>query len=92
MSKLAKLLERMRHNPGSVRWSQFETVMLALGFSRRQPGGGSSHYSFTRGAFRFTVPRRGSKVDAVYVEQVIKGLDSTGFQEEEIEDERRDDG
>jgi hypothetical protein len=44
MSKKAKLLEKLRNNPKSIRFEEIDLILTSYGFTRRQPSGGSSHY------------------------------------------------
>ncbi len=48
MTKRDKLIERMRRNPRSIRFDEIETLLLSLGFVKRQKG--SSHAVFTLGS------------------------------------------
>ena len=46
MSKKAKLLERIGDNPRGAKFSEVQQLLKDVGFSERQPKGGSSHYAF----------------------------------------------
>jgi hypothetical protein len=81
LGKLEKLYERAKRNPGSVRWAELDSLLQAWGFACRQPGGGSSHYTYTRGTVRLTVPRRGSGVSPEYVRAAIKALGTIELEE-----------
>ena len=48
MSKLEKLLEKIKNNPKSVRFDELDRILTAAGFVRRQPKSGSSHYVYQR--------------------------------------------
>ena len=79
MTKRDKLIERMRRNPRSIRFDEIETLLLSLGFIKRQTG--SSHAVYTMGSHQVVVPFRKPTVKPVYVHLVlalldeIKGLD-----------------
>jgi predicted RNA binding protein YcfA (HicA-like mRNA interferase family) len=46
MTKKAKLLERIRNNPKDVKFNEVQQLLEYVGFSERQPKGGSSHYIY----------------------------------------------
>ncbi|RIK37463.1 MAG: toxin HicA [Chloroflexi bacterium] len=73
MAKRDKLLERLRRNPHNVRFEEVDTILLGLGFSKRQTG--TSHAVYTLGARRITVPFRKPFIKAVYVKQLLALLD-----------------
>ena len=73
MTRRDKLLERMRRNPRSIRFEEIETLLLGLGFVKRQSA--SSHTVFTRGPYQVVVPFRRPNVKPVYVELVLALLD-----------------
>lgn len=81
MGKLKKLLEKIKNNPKQVRFEELDRILLRAGFRRRQPGGGSSHYIYTKGEARISVPYRQPHIKAVYVQRAISVL------EEEMDDE-----
>jgi predicted RNA binding protein YcfA (HicA-like mRNA interferase family) len=81
MTKRDKLIERMRRDPRSIRFDEIETLLLSLGFVKRQKG--SSHVVFTLGSSEVVVPFRKPTVKPVYVQLVLALLD-------EIEDSRED--
>ena len=77
MSKLKKLLVKIKNNPRQVRFEELDKILLHYGFSKRQPGGGSSHYTYRLGKFRLTVPFKQPHIGAAYVElalEVLKGV------------------
>ena len=63
----------MRHNPKSIRFDEIETLLLSLGFMKRQKG--SSHAVFTLGSYQVVVPFRKPTVKPVYVQLVLALLD-----------------
>lgn len=75
MSKAEKLLQKFRNNPKAVAFDDLDKVLLQLGFMRRQPKSGSSHYVYTYKAHRLTVPYKRPHVKEVYVKQVLELLD-----------------
>ncbi|WP_366924314.1 hypothetical protein MFMK1_001300 [Metallumcola ferriviriculae] len=44
MTKLEKLLQKVKNNPKQVRFQELDKILIRSGFTRRQPGIGSSHY------------------------------------------------
>lgn len=66
MGALDKLYERALRNPGSVRFDELHTLLTHWGFRCRQPGGGSSHYFYSRGRALLSVVREGKAVKPVY--------------------------
>jgi len=58
MSKKAKLLERIRNNLKDAKFSEVQQLLKDVGFSERQPKGGSS----LRWTPLFGQPRRGNKL------------------------------
>ncbi len=75
MSQLEKLLKKIRNNPKQVRFVELDKILIRTGFERRQPGGGSSHYIYTKGEDSLVVPFDQPHIKAVYVERAIKLLE-----------------
>ncbi len=73
MTKRDKLIERVRRNPRSIRFDEIETLLLSLGFVKRQRG--SSHAMFTLDGYQVVVPYRKPTVKPVYVQLVLALLD-----------------
>jgi len=77
MTKAEKLLQKVRRNPKTVSFHDLDKILLAHGFERRQPRGGSSHYVYSRGQQRVTVPYKRPFVKAYYVKVVLSILDES---------------
>lgn len=75
MSKLEKLLEKIKNNPKQVRFEELDKLLIRSGFERRQPRGGSSHYTYIKGTARITVPFSQPHIGETYVKLVIKILE-----------------
>lgn len=75
MSKLKKLLQKIKNNPRQVRFEELDRILINSGFTRRQPRKGSSHYIYTKNASRIVVPYHQPHIKAVYVERAIKILE-----------------
>jgi len=58
MSKLEKLLQKIKNNPKQVRFEELDKILTRAGFEKRQPKGGSSHYYYTKGALKVSIPYR----------------------------------
>lgn len=83
MSKAEKLLVKIRNNPKTVSFDDLDKVLLQIGFECRQPRSGSSHYVYTYGSFRLTVPYNRPYVKAFYVKQAIEFIELI-LQDEEL--------
>ena len=75
MSKRDKQLQAMRNNPKNVRFETIQSVLLNHGFSETTPGGGSSHYTFSKDVYRITVVKN-RPVNSIYIKQAIRIIDS----------------
>ncbi|MCI0550600.1 MAG: toxin HicA [Anaerolineae bacterium] len=73
MSKKEKALAKIRQNPKHVRFEELESVLLRLGFKKRQDG--TSHSIFTFGKHILNIPKRKPFVKRVYVELFLQVLD-----------------
>ena len=76
MSKLEKLLQRIKNNPKTVRFEEIEKILLRHGFIESQSGSGSSHYIFKRDEKSVTIPRHGKFVNEVYILAAIAALEN----------------
>jgi len=63
------------NNPKKVRFEELDKLLNRYGFERRQPRGGSSHYTYIKGTIRITVPFRQPHIGEAYVKLVIKILE-----------------
>ncbi|HAG10905.1 MAG TPA: toxin HicA [Desulfotomaculum sp.] len=78
MSKLEKLLQKIKNNPKQVRFDELDRILTRAGFERRQPGSGSSHYYYTKGPLMISVPYRQPYILTTYVVAAIKLLKGMG--------------
>ena len=76
MSKLEKLLQRIKNNPKTVRFEEIEKILVYHGFNESQSGGGSSHYIFKKKDISVTIPRHGKFIREIYVKIAIAALES----------------
>jgi len=83
MTKRAKQLEQMRHNPRNVRPDDLDRVLRAAGFTVRQKG--TSHKYYTDGTRSLSVPQHTPHLKPEYVEQALALLDEgkTGDEEDD---------
>lgn len=75
MSKLKKLLKRIRNNPKNVRFEELDKILIHYGFTKRQSSGGSSHYYYTKGEKLLSVPFHKPHIKVIYVERAIELLE-----------------
>jgi hypothetical protein len=77
MSRIAKLLERIRNNPKQVSFHELQTLLLAFGFTLR--GSGGSHHVFVRQVagrkVRLVIPYRQPHVKVAYVKDTLELID-----------------
>lgn len=84
MSRRKKRLAKVLENPRHVRYQELETILLGLGFEKRQDS--TSHVIFSRDQYTITVPKpHGSPfVLPVYIVKVfIPTLEAMGLMEDE---------
>ncbi|MBZ4687478.1 MAG: hypothetical protein PWQ96_2385 [Clostridia bacterium] len=75
MSRLEKLLQKIKNNPKQVRFKELDKILTKHGFTRRQPSSGSSHYIYSKGKTRLVVPYHQPHIKTIYVERAIKLLE-----------------
>lgn len=75
MSRLKKLLKKIKDNPKQVRFEELDKILIRAGFCRKQPRTGSSHYTYTKGPKRITVPYDQPHIGEAYVKLAIKILE-----------------
>ena len=75
MSKLEKLLQRIKNNPKNVRFEELDKILVNAEYERTQPRRGSSHFIYRKlGREPITIPYRKPFVHEVYVQKVIREL------------------
>ena len=75
MSKLEKLLQRIKNNPKTVRFEELDKILKHEGYEPSQPRGGSSHYTYKKfGSRSLTIPRQIPYVKEYYVSDVLATL------------------
>ncbi len=74
MSKKEKALARISQNPKHVRFEELESILLRLGFKKRQAG--TSHAMFILGKHIINIPKRKPFVKPKYVGLMLEALDA----------------
>lgn len=72
MTKRAKRIQKLFTNPKNISFDELDTVLLSLGFRRRQPNSGSSHYTYIKKEKIITVPYKKPFVREVYIKRVTE--------------------
>ena len=79
MSKLEKLLAKMRRFPPEMRYEEVERVLNAFGYEEDRSSG-SHHAFYLRGCPPIVVPKhRGRVVKTRYLKEVVRILEDCGF-------------
>ena len=81
MTKKEKVLQKLRQNPKHVRFEELETILLGLGFQKRQDG--TSHAMFTLGEHILNIPKLKPFVKPKYVGLALKVLDEIEMEDQE---------
>jgi predicted RNA binding protein YcfA (HicA-like mRNA interferase family) len=79
MSKIGKLLERIKNNPRNVRFEEIESLLSGLGFKIRSKG---SHYTFKKdkNIIMIVKPHGSKKFTAmVDVKKILEYLKEEGY-------------
>lgn len=75
MSKLEKLLQRIKNNPKTVRFEELDKLLINAEYERSQSRGGSSHFIYRKqNEEPITIPYRKPYVHEAYVRIVIRAL------------------
>jgi predicted RNA binding protein YcfA (HicA-like mRNA interferase family) len=83
LSKLKKLLQKIKNNPRQVRFEELDKILLHYGFSKRQPKGGSSHYYYSKDEKHISVPFKQHHIGEAYVELALEALKGVISDDEE---------
>ncbi len=79
MTKKQKLIEKIKDNPKKIRFQELDKVLVSIGFKKRQPSKGSSHYIYTINGVTVTIPYQRPYVKVVYVKKVVQILEELGY-------------
>ena len=77
LSKRDKQLQSIRNNPKNVSFETLRSILIVNGFKETTPGGGSSHYTYSKGLYRVTVVKN-KPVNSIYIKQAIRIIDLLG--------------
>ena len=70
MSKWDKLIAEILSKDKSLRFDDLAKALEKMGYTKRQPSGGSSHYTFRKaGCMPITIPKQ-SPMNKAYIELV----------------------
>jgi len=78
LGKLEKLLQKIKNNPKQVRFDELDKILTRTGFERRQPRSGSSHYYYSKGSLKISIPYNQPYILTSYVVAAIKLLERMG--------------
>ena len=94
MSRKHKLIEKIKNSPQKIRFDevgfdkaaeriyQFDEVdslLVSIGFIRRQPNSGSSHFTYILGELITTIPYKRPYVKEKYIKDIIELIDKLGY-------------
>ena len=85
MTKADKLLDRFFSNPPpkNFKWSDFETMMVRLGFTLEFNGRGSSHCIFYKDnpkiVLNFVKPQPNDEIKVIYIKKAREFLKEQGI-------------
>jgi len=83
MSKIEKLRKQIEEGPKHVRFEDLDRLLQACEFEVRQSGHGSSHYFYSKGRVKLSIPRRRPHLLPIYVRLALEAIDLAEQQEEE---------
>jgi predicted RNA binding protein YcfA (HicA-like mRNA interferase family) len=80
MSKKDKVIKKIKQNPSGVRFREIESLLLGLGFTKRQSGSSHCIYRKEDKIIMIVKPHKGEKFTAlVDVKKVLKYLEEIGY-------------
>ena len=84
MTKVDKILEKMRRNPRDWRIEDLENIAQRFGLGVRKPGGSHAIFFHVTTGKQLSVPAK-RPIKPIYIEAFINLLDETGVRDEENE-------
>ena len=83
MSRMEKLLEKIRNNPKDVSYEDLDKLLRWAGFIRRVQHSGTSHFYYSKPGFPhpLSIPKK-YPLKEVYVKLALKFIDEYGDVEE----------
>lgn len=79
ISRKEKLIKKMKNNPKSIRFEELDKILNDVGFSCRQPKGGSSHYTYVLEDKLLTIPYNRPFIKVIYIKIAIRILEELGY-------------
>lgn len=79
IAKKEKLLEGIKNNPKTVKFEELDKILKDVGFDRRQPSGGSSHYTYILEDKILTIPYKRPYIKVIYVKIAVRLLEELGY-------------
>ena len=79
MSRKQKLLEKIKNNPQKIRFYEVDNLLLSLGFNKKQPRSGSSHFTYVLNELIVTIPYNRPYVKTKYIKDVIDMLEKLDY-------------
>lgn len=79
MTKKQKLLDKLKANPQKIRFEEIDKILLSVGFNKRQPRKGSSHYTYILDDLIVTIPFKRPYVKSKYIKDAVKLLGKLGY-------------
>lgn len=80
MSRKDKIIKKIRQNPSGIRFEEIESLLLGLGFRKRQSGSSHCVYRKEDKIIMIVKPHKGEKFTAVVdVKKVLEYLEEIGY-------------
>jgi len=79
MGKLEKQIERIMKLDKSLRFDELARILKKFGYTYKQPGRGSSHYTFRKAGKLPTTIVKAYPMDIAYIKKVKDILTEEGF-------------
>jgi hypothetical protein len=79
MSRKEKLLEKIKSNPQKIRFDEIDKILLSVGFTKRQPRRGSSHFTYTLNELIITIPYKRPYVKSRYIKEAVDLLEKLDY-------------
>lgn len=79
MSRKHKLIEKIKNSPQKIRFDEVDSLLVSIGFIRRQPNSGSSHFTYILGELITTIPYKRPYVKEKYIKDIIELIDKLGY-------------
>jgi len=76
MAKKDKRLDKARANPQNITYDELDAILTGFGFVNVRAKGSHNQYRHPKSAARLSIPKHGSKVKQVYVEEALAAIDS----------------